>query len=183
MIETHGRHDPCVGIRATPICEAMMALTLMDHALRHRAQNADVACDDAAHRGPGARRRDREAARRGSGRESRSRRGVATQLAVLPHRRLAGFYFFYFAYLGAFAPFFSLYLDGVGRSAVEIGVLMALPQVDAHRRAAPVGLARRRAAAASAARARDDRWRASIVLARRVRGQRLPLAVRGAAAA
>jgi chorismate synthase len=43
-IETHGRHDPCVGIRATPICEAMMLLTLMDHALRHRAQNADVAC-------------------------------------------------------------------------------------------------------------------------------------------
>ena len=42
VIETHGRHDPCVGIRATPICEAMMALTLMDHALRHRAQNADV---------------------------------------------------------------------------------------------------------------------------------------------
>jgi chorismate synthase len=45
VIETHGRHDPCVGIRATPICEAMMALTLMDHALRHRAQNADVMCD------------------------------------------------------------------------------------------------------------------------------------------
>jgi chorismate synthase len=44
IISTHGRHDPCVGIRATPICEAMMALTLMDHALRHRAQNADVAC-------------------------------------------------------------------------------------------------------------------------------------------
>ena len=45
VIETHGRHDPCVGIRATPICEAMLALTLMDHALRHRAQNADVNCD------------------------------------------------------------------------------------------------------------------------------------------
>jgi chorismate synthase len=44
-IETHGRHDPCVGIRATPICEAMLALTLMDHALRHRAQNADVASE------------------------------------------------------------------------------------------------------------------------------------------
>jgi chorismate synthase len=43
-IETHGRHDPCVGIRATPIAEAMLALTLMDHALRHRAQNADVRC-------------------------------------------------------------------------------------------------------------------------------------------
>jgi len=45
VIETHGRHDPCVGIRATPICEAMMALTLMDHALRHRAQNADVSSE------------------------------------------------------------------------------------------------------------------------------------------
>ncbi|WP_369601886.1 chorismate synthase [Hahella sp. SMD15-11] len=39
---TTGRHDPCVGIRATPIAEAMMALVLMDHYLRHRAQNADV---------------------------------------------------------------------------------------------------------------------------------------------
>jgi len=44
-IETHGRHDPCVGIRATPIAEAMLALALIDHALRHRAQNADVQCD------------------------------------------------------------------------------------------------------------------------------------------
>jgi chorismate synthase len=42
-IETHGRHDPCVGIRATPIAEAFLALVLIDHALRHRAQNADVA--------------------------------------------------------------------------------------------------------------------------------------------
>ena len=41
-IVTLGRHDPCVGIRATPIAEAMLALVLMDHALRHRAQNADV---------------------------------------------------------------------------------------------------------------------------------------------
>jgi chorismate synthase len=41
-LETHGRHDPCVGIRATPIAEAMLALVLADHALRHRAQNADV---------------------------------------------------------------------------------------------------------------------------------------------
>ncbi|MDH5299921.1 MAG: chorismate synthase [Gammaproteobacteria bacterium] len=39
---TTGRHDPCVGIRATPIAEAMLAITLMDHFLRHRAQNADV---------------------------------------------------------------------------------------------------------------------------------------------
>ena len=41
-ISTTGRHDPCVGIRATPIAEAMLAVTLMDHALRNRAQNADV---------------------------------------------------------------------------------------------------------------------------------------------
>ncbi|MGH8278280.1 MAG: chorismate synthase [Gammaproteobacteria bacterium] len=41
-ISVHGRHDPCVGIRATPIAEAMLALVLMDHALRQRAQNADV---------------------------------------------------------------------------------------------------------------------------------------------
>jgi chorismate synthase len=39
---TKGRHDPCVGIRATPIAEAMLALVVMDHALRHRAQNGDV---------------------------------------------------------------------------------------------------------------------------------------------
>lgn len=39
---TKGRHDPCVGVRATPIAEAMLAIVLMDHLLRHRAQNADV---------------------------------------------------------------------------------------------------------------------------------------------
>ena len=44
IIETHGRHDPCVGIRATPIAEAMLALVLMDHALRQRAQCGDVVC-------------------------------------------------------------------------------------------------------------------------------------------
>jgi len=41
-IVTKGRHDPCVGLRATPIAEAMVALAIMDHYLRHRAQNADV---------------------------------------------------------------------------------------------------------------------------------------------
>jgi chorismate synthase len=41
-VSTTGRHDPCVGLRATPIAEAMIALVLMDHYLRHRAQNADV---------------------------------------------------------------------------------------------------------------------------------------------
>jgi chorismate synthase len=45
VLNTHGRHDPCVGIRATPVAEAMLAIVLMDHALRHRAQNADVRCE------------------------------------------------------------------------------------------------------------------------------------------
>ncbi|MEC8230940.1 MAG: chorismate synthase, partial [Pseudomonadota bacterium] len=42
-IVTKGRHDPCVGIRAVPIAEAMLALVLMDHLLRHRAQNQGIA--------------------------------------------------------------------------------------------------------------------------------------------
>jgi PPP family 3-phenylpropionic acid transporter len=50
-------------------------------------------------------------------------------VSALPYRRLAGFYFFYFAYIGAFAPFFSLYLQSVGQGAVAIGTLMSLPQV------------------------------------------------------
>ncbi|MGB0359996.1 MAG: chorismate synthase, partial [Endozoicomonas sp.] len=41
-VVTKGRHDPCVGIRGVPIVEAMMAITLMDHFMRNRAQNADV---------------------------------------------------------------------------------------------------------------------------------------------
>ena len=44
VMQTTGRHDPCVGVRATPICEAMLALVLVDHALRHRAQCGDVHC-------------------------------------------------------------------------------------------------------------------------------------------
>ena len=47
-VVTTGRHDPCVGIRATPIAEAMLALVLIDHALRHRGQNADVLSRGAA---------------------------------------------------------------------------------------------------------------------------------------
>lgn len=43
-VVTTGRHDPCVGIRAVPIAEAMLAIVLMDHLLRHRAQNFDVQC-------------------------------------------------------------------------------------------------------------------------------------------
>jgi chorismate synthase len=47
-VVTHGRHDPCVGIRATPIAEAMLALVVMDHVLRHRAQCGDVVLSQAA---------------------------------------------------------------------------------------------------------------------------------------
>ncbi|MDH5396154.1 MAG: chorismate synthase, partial [Gammaproteobacteria bacterium] len=41
-VVTEGRHDPCVGIRATPICEAMLAMVLMDHVMRFEAQCGDV---------------------------------------------------------------------------------------------------------------------------------------------
>jgi len=41
-VVTTGRHDPCVGIRATPIAEAMMAIVLMDHLLRNRGQNGEI---------------------------------------------------------------------------------------------------------------------------------------------
>jgi chorismate synthase len=51
-VETLGRHDPCVGIRAAPIAEAMLALVLMDHALRDRAQNAEVSVDTPRIAGP-----------------------------------------------------------------------------------------------------------------------------------
>ena len=53
VVQTRGRHDPCVGIRATPIAEALLALVLMEHALRHRAQCADVhvVTPDVARRG------------------------------------------------------------------------------------------------------------------------------------
>ncbi len=44
-VVTHGRHDPCVAIRATPICEAMLAIVLLDHLLRNRGQNAEVISD------------------------------------------------------------------------------------------------------------------------------------------
>ena len=43
MVETTGRHDPCVGIRAVPVAEAMLALVLMDAVMQYRAQCADVA--------------------------------------------------------------------------------------------------------------------------------------------
>ena len=65
-VETHGRHDPCVGIRATPIAEAMLALVLADHALRHRAQNADVvtATPKIAARAPDSKRASKRRANR-----------------------------------------------------------------------------------------------------------------------
>ena len=50
IVETLGRHDPCVGIRATPIAEAMLALVVMDHVLRQRAQCGDVRLAGAADR-------------------------------------------------------------------------------------------------------------------------------------
>ena len=85
LVETHGRHDPCVGIRATPIAEAMLAIVLMDHALRHRAQNADVDLRDAAHRGAGA-RSPACVRRHAGGREPRSRRSIGARVRTAAGR-------------------------------------------------------------------------------------------------
>ena len=134
VIETHGRHDPCVGIRATPICEAMMALDADGPRAAPSRAERGRRVRDTAHRRAGAGRSHRAvcARRRPSRTPSPTKRraqalGFVTQ--HLPYRRLAGFYFFYFAYLGTFAPFFSLYLDSIGLTPFDIGVLMALPQV------------------------------------------------------
>jgi MFS family permease len=74
-------------------------------------------------------------------------------VARVPRRRLAGFYFFYFAYLGTFAPFFGLYLESIGLTPFAIGAVLSLPQITrivaphlwswlADRRGTPVGVAR-----------------------------------------
>ena len=85
IVNTHGRHDPCVGIRATPIAEAMLALVLMDHALRHRAQNADVR--DRRRR---ASRRRRPPTSRASTSARRRRRSGSGRSLSAPAPRLAG---------------------------------------------------------------------------------------------
>jgi hypothetical protein len=193
---TLGRHDPCVGIRATPIAEAMLALVLIDAALRHRAQCGDVNCPTPkiAGQGTGPRlikffrifsktifreeimrvdhhdlytefpdmrdaidalegggrlhrqpvralqpphrqgrgprrtrhaggglhhRRHEESPRQAQGRDLPSaggfpRRSETPRLTVPPHGRLAVWYFWYFAFIGAFLPYFALYLQSLG---------------------------------------------------------------------
>ena len=93
MVETFGRHDPCVGIRATPIAEAMLALVLIDHALMHRAQCGDVCCFDAEVEVTSRRRIVGSTCRNGSddgdlrylGEGQLSRHLVRHQLQLVPH--------------------------------------------------------------------------------------------------
>ena len=126
-VETFGRHDPCVGIRATPIAEAMLALVLMDHALRHRAQCGDVAVADAA--------------------DSRARALSAGAVADAPPRRtllaFGAVSFAYFAYSGLFRTYAPLWFQSLGYSTLAIGALASVQS--ATRVFAPVclGLARR----------------------------------------
>ena len=107
MVETLGRHDPCVGIRAAPIAEAMLALVLMDHALRHRAQCADV--------------------RIGGGADSRagalSGAGAAPRPTVVPFAALSLAYFAYAGLIGTYGP---LWFQSLGYSTFAIGVLTSL---------------------------------------------------------
>src|SRR3954463_13857336 len=86
--------------------------------------------------GAGAQRRDRSPAQRRRHRRPGSRRSLmqarapaSSSVEGLPYWRIAGAYFFYFAYLGAFAPYFSLYLSSLGIASAGIGVIMSLPQL------------------------------------------------------
>ena len=89
-VETNGRHDPCVGIRATPIAEAMMALVLMDHALLHRAQNADVKTSTPKIAASATTLRLIQSSRLGKN-QSRSSRSLAATMASLPdHSTFSG---------------------------------------------------------------------------------------------
>jgi hypothetical protein len=113
-VETFGRHDPCVGIRATPIAEAMLALVLMDHALRHRAQCGDVRVDTRASR-----------------RKHRANLSTRVSGSIDPgtYLRFGLFYLGYYGYVGVISPYVSLFFADRGYSPVQIGVLMACFQL------------------------------------------------------
>ena len=111
-VVTKGRHDPCVGIRATPIAEAMLALVVMEHALRHRAQCGDV--DRAA---------GRRLQRRSCGAARRWRR-AAVQL--VPFAALSASYF---AHIGFFNPYLPLWLKDCGLPIVVISLLTSVQSV------------------------------------------------------
>ena len=113
VVETLGRHDPCVGIRAVPIAEAMLALVLMDHVLRHRAQ-----CGDVRVAGPA----DPRAGALSAGVRAGARPTVAPFAAVS---------FAYFAYAGLVATYGPLWFKSLGYSTFAIGVLDLAAELDA----------------------------------------------------
>jgi hypothetical protein len=118
-VVTKGRHDPCVGIRATPIAEAMLALVVMEHVLRNRAQCGDVQTD---------------APRRG---RSRVPAGV---FPLVPPRHqwpperghllaFAGLSASYFAHIGFFNPYLPLWLKDLGLPIFTISLLASVQSV------------------------------------------------------
>ena len=108
MVETFGRHDPCVGIRATPIAEAMLALVLMDHALRHARSAATSAV-----------RRPRFPRAPLSG-------GVAARRSAAHVAPFGAVSFAYFAYSGLFLSYAPLWYQSLGFSTLAIGVLASV---------------------------------------------------------
>lgn len=141
---THGRHDPCVGIRATPIAEAMLALVLMDHACVIVDKMPMCASTPAI---PGA------APGRRSVRLNPNTRTVhasaaagrnhaaATGLGIGLYLRLSGFYLVYFAILGVPSAVLGTVFAGAWFDPARIGELMAIPQATKTGGADPVGLA------------------------------------------
>ena len=107
-VETFGRHDPCVGIRATPIAEALLALVVMDHALRHRAQCGDVLLPLPPIAAAAARRR-MTAARPPLARALQRASGSPTSLPI-----------------GLFNPYAPLWFQDLGFSTLAIGAIASL---------------------------------------------------------
>jgi hypothetical protein len=105
QVQTFGRHDPCVGIRATPIAEALLALVVMDHALRHRAQCGDVVLPMRPSPGP----------------SPRPSLEPARPPRVSGLRRFGALSFAYFAAIGLFNPYAPLWFQSLGLSTLVIG--------------------------------------------------------------
>jgi hypothetical protein len=146
-VVTKGRHDPCVGIRATPIAEAMLALVVMEHALRHRAQCADVKATLVS---------PIKASASDSGHEQRAP-PAAGQLA--PFAALSASYF---AHIGFFNPYLPLWLKDwdwpvghqradlrAGRHAPVCALCLGLAERPHRRAREAAALGRRRRAACS----------------------------------
>ncbi len=114
VVETFGRHDPCVGIRATPIAEAMLALVVMDHALRHRALCGDVVAPLPPIPGDA------------GARDRRVKTDLNAGAAPFRAAPFGALWLCYFGFVGLFSPYSPLWLSHLGYSTLAIGAFASL---------------------------------------------------------